>query len=203
MTPKKRRIYQVALKKVAGAPRKSYLGKYCPLTRIQSAWVKSLLSVWGDCYGGRTREEVRLGGEFWNELQGAEWSDDAAKRIIETIKGLRKIGYRGDGLLRMAKAILWPKPSLVNAQMKKDDGDFVERCILDMFSNDDPVYVVGVDFYARHKRISDIGRYLQSVAPWLTRQQAEDRARWCISHFNCAVFMSMKAALRQECENKY
>ncbi|MHC5175460.1 hypothetical protein [Serratia rhizosphaerae] len=202
MTPKQRRTHQAALKKAAAAPRKSYLGKYRPLTSIQSAWVKSLLSVWGECYGGRTREEARLDGEFWRELQGEEWSDDAARRITETIKGLRKIGYRGDGLLRMAKAILWPKPSLVDAQMKKDDGDFVERCILDALSNDDPVYVVGVDFYAWRKRISDIGRYLQDVASWLSRKQAEDRVRWCVRHFNSAVFLSMKAALKQERENK-
>jgi hypothetical protein len=206
MTPRQRRQHTAALEKAAAAPRKSWLGKYRPLTDVQSAWVKSLLSVWGECYGGRTREEIRLdGGDFWNDLQGEEWSDEAAKRITETIKGLRKIGYRGDDLLKMARGILWPKPSLVDAlnnQMKQDDGDFVEGCILAALSNDDPVYVVGVDFYARRKRISDIGRYLQSVAPWLNRKQAEDRARWCVSHFNSAVFLTMKAEMKRETKNK-
>lgn len=202
MTPRQRRAHTKALEHAAAAPRKSWLGKYRPLTDIQSAWTKSLLTVWGECYGGRTSEQSRLdGGGFWNDLQGDEWSDAAAKRITDTIKGLRKIGYRGEDLLKMAKGILWPKPTLsdsLDAQMKKDDGDFVEKCILSALKNDDPVYVVGVAFYSGRKRISDIGRYLQRVAPWLSRQQAEDRARWCISHFNCAVFLSMKAALKRD-----
>ncbi|HHA2246051.1 TPA: hypothetical protein ACOEHG_000878 [Enterobacter ludwigii] len=206
MTPRQRRQHTAALEKAASAPRKSWLGKYHPLTSIQSAWAKSLLSVWGECYGGRTSEQARLnGGGFWTDLQGDEWSDEAAKRITDTIKGLRKIGYRGEDLLKMAKGILWPKPTLVDAindQMKRDDGDFVEKCILAALKSDDPVYVVGVNYYAGRKRISDIGRYLQSVAPWLSRQQAEDRARWCVSHFNSAVFLSMRAALKQGVENK-
>ncbi|MEH4987341.1 hypothetical protein PO461_07850 [Enterobacter asburiae] len=206
MTPRQRRQHTAALEKAAAAPRKSWLGKFRPLTSVQSAWAKSLLSVWGECYGGRTPEQAMLeAGGFWHDLQGEEWSDEAAKRITETIKGLRKIGYRGEELLKMAKAILWPRPSLADTldrQMRKDDADFVERCILSALSNDDPVYVVGIDFYARRKRISDIGRYLQSVAPWLSRQQAEDRARWCVSHFNSAVFLSMRAALKQAQENK-
>ena len=206
MTPRQRRAHTKALEHAAAAPRKSWLGKYRPLTDIQSAWTKSLLTVWGECYGGRTSEQSRLdGGGFWNDLQGDEWSDAAAKRITDTIKGLRKIGYRGEELLKMAKGILWPKPTLsdsLDAQMKKDDGDFVEKCILSALKNDDPVYVVGVAFYAGRKRISDIARYLQRVAPWLTRKQAEDRVRWCVSHFSSAVFLSMKAEIKRVRENK-
>lgn len=206
MTPRQRRAHTKALEHAAAAPRKSWLGKYRPLTDIQSAWVKSLLAVWGECYGGRTKEQCQMnGGGFWTDLQGDEWSEAAAKRITDTIKGLRKIGYRGEDLLKMAKGILWPKPTLVDAlndQMKRDDGDFVEKCILSAFQSDDPVYIVGVAFYAGRKKVSDIARYLLSVAPWLTRKQAEDRVRWCVSHFNSAVFLSMKAEIKRARENK-
>ncbi|HAU2629002.1 TPA: hypothetical protein JCW53_002068 [Salmonella enterica subsp. enterica serovar Typhimurium] len=204
MTPRQRRQHRNAIEKAAAAPRKSWLGKFRPLTSVQSAWVKSLLSVWGECYGGRTSEEAMLDCcGFWSCLQDEEWTDNEAKRITETIKGLRKIGYKGEALLSMARQILWPKQSiadLLNKEMRIEESDFVERCILSALSKDDPVFVVGIDFYACRKRVSDIGRYLQEIAPWLTRKQAEDRVRWCVNHFNCAVFLAFRDAMRKQNE---
>jgi hypothetical protein len=49
MTPRQRRQHLAGMGIVATAPRKSYLGKFTPLTSVQSAWVKSLLTVWGEC----------------------------------------------------------------------------------------------------------------------------------------------------------
>ncbi|NWC66024.1 hypothetical protein [Cedecea sp. P7760] len=201
MTPNQRKQHTDAMIIAASAPRKNWLGKHRPINSVQSAWVKSLLAVWGECYGGRTTEEAMMDGcGFWSCLRSEEWSDAEACRITETIKDLRKIGYTGENLLKMAHAILWPQKSLADAiagQIRQDDTDFVEKSILAALRNDDPVYVVGVDFYARRKNVSDIGRYLQKVAPWLTRKQAEDRVRWCISHFNCAVFLSMRKNIYQ------
>lgn len=206
MTPRQKRIQRSAMEKAAAAPRKSYLGRFTPLTCIQSAWVKSLLSVWGECYGGRTSEVAMLGGyRFWSCLKAEEWSDKQAKHITDTLRGLHKIGYRGEALQKMAMGILWPQKSLaemMNGTVFEDDCNFVERCILNALSSHDPVYVVGISFYARHKRISDIANLLQSVAPWLTRKQAEDRVRWCLTHFNAAVFLVMKSALKEECGKK-
>ena len=48
MTPRQRRNHIEALGKAAAAPRKSWLGKSMLLTCIQSAWIKSLLSTWGE-----------------------------------------------------------------------------------------------------------------------------------------------------------
>lgn len=204
MTPNQQKRHSDAMGIVASAPRKSWLGKHRPINSVQSAWVKSLLAVWGDCYGGRISEESMMDGcGFWSCLRAEEWSDNEAKRITETIKSLSKIGYKGEELLRMAREILWPTISLadvISKEIKQDDNDFVEKSILAALTKDDPVYVVGVDFYARRKKISDIGRYIQKVAPWLTRKQSEDRVRWCISHFNCAVFLSFRKAMRHENE---
>jgi hypothetical protein len=47
MTPRQRRNHIEALGKAAIAPRKSWLGKAC-FTGIQSAWIKSLLTTWGE-----------------------------------------------------------------------------------------------------------------------------------------------------------
>ncbi len=48
MTPRQRRLHRAGLRKVAAAPRKSWLGRFTPLNGIQSAWIKSLLTVWGE-----------------------------------------------------------------------------------------------------------------------------------------------------------
>lgn len=88
MTPRQRRIHRAAIEKVAAAPRKSWLGKFMPMTSVQSAWVKSLLSLWGECYGGKTSEETMLESScFWSRIRTEEWSDTQAKRITETLNG--------------------------------------------------------------------------------------------------------------------
>ena len=53
MTPRQRRQHLAGMGIVATAPRKTYLGKFTPLTSVQSAWVKSLLTVWGECVRGK------------------------------------------------------------------------------------------------------------------------------------------------------
>lgn len=50
MTPRQRRNHFEALGKAAAAPRKSWLGKCILLTGIQSGWIKSLLTTWGEVW---------------------------------------------------------------------------------------------------------------------------------------------------------
>lgn len=47
MTPMQRRRQNAAMSEVAVATHKRYLGRPELLTGIQSAWIKSLLTVWG------------------------------------------------------------------------------------------------------------------------------------------------------------
>ena len=48
MRLRQRRLHRAGLETVAAAPRKSWLGRFTPLNGIQSAWIKSLLTVWGE-----------------------------------------------------------------------------------------------------------------------------------------------------------
>lgn len=189
-----------AFHQAAIAPRKSYLGRFKPLNDIQAAWIKSLLSAWGDEFGGKTREEYCLGGAgFWACLRDEEWSNSAAKNITGTLLKLHCIGYRGADLLEMAQSILWPKESLSEMMSKCDaieNNDFIEQAILATLTRDDPVYIVGIEYYTNKKRISEIARNLINVAPWLTRKQSEDRARWCLEIFRAKVFLSVRNAMR-------
>ncbi|MGP2733847.1 recombination protein NinG [Serratia bockelmannii] len=59
-------------------------------------------------------------------------------------------------------------------------------------------------FYTgRNNTVSVLGRYMQNqYAPWLTRDQVDDRVRWCIEIFNSAVFVAVRAAICIESEGK-
>lgn len=57
MTPRQRRNHRAGLETVSKATRKSWLGRFTPLSGIQSAWIKSLLTVWGRGYAVVWRHE--------------------------------------------------------------------------------------------------------------------------------------------------
>lgn len=205
MTPsKKRAIKSNAWQTVANAPRKSYLGKYQRLTDIQRLWIKSLLFAWGDMYGGKTDGNLCCAGGCgpWGQIIPEQWSDDNARRIVKVMADLRKLGYRGDEQLQRAKEIIWPNQTLKNMLLvaeTKEEGDFMERAVLKAMKADHPAYVIGKQFYAGSKRVSDLGRYMQKhYAPWLSRSQAEDRVNWCLDVFNSAVFSSVNSAISIE-----
>jgi len=64
--------------------------------------------------------------------------------------------------------------------------------MLQTFKSDDPVYLVGMQFYTTRNKISDIARELQSVAPWLTNGESRKRVRWCIEIFKAKIFLSVR-----------
>lgn len=105
--------------------------------------------------------------------------------------------YRGRQALSRAHAILWPKPATlaIDAAITEDDVEFVERCVLAIFETGDPVYLVGVNYYTTRKKISDITRELQLVAPWLTDSEARKRVRWCLEIFRAKAFLAVHKAI--------
>ena len=202
MTPRQRRIHIEGLGKAASAPRKSWLGKFTPLTGVQSAWIKSLLTVWGECVGGKTRAQYRLENcsQFWSEVKQSEWSDSQLSRITEALEQAREEGFRGVQAALRARAILWPVTlsALIDESERRDDADFIEQIILNTFDLHDPVYLVGLQFYTTRKKISDITRELQHVAPWLTDGEARKRVRWCLEIFQAKVFLSVRRQMKTE-----
>ncbi|WP_313439980.1 hypothetical protein [Atlantibacter hermannii] len=203
MTPRQRRQHYAGLGIVATAPRKSYLGKFTPLTTIQSAWIASLLTVWGECVGGRTRAQYRLENcrQFWTHAKEAEWSDTQLSRITAAIEQARKEGFMGAQSVARAKTLLWGQLSvreMIEETERRDDADFIEAVMLQTFKSDDPVYLVGMQFYTTRNKISDIARELQSVAPWLTNGEARKRVRWCIEIFKAKTFLAVRRKLDDE-----
>ncbi|AXF64456.1 hypothetical protein [Leclercia sp. W17] len=202
MTPRQRRIHIEGLGKAASAPRKSWLGKFTPLTCVQSAWIKSLLTVWGECVGGKTRAQYRLENcsQFWSEVKQSEWSDTQLSRITEALGQAREEGFRGVQAALRARSILWPVTlsALIEESERRDDADFIEQIMLNTFDLHDPVYLVGLQFYTSRKKISDITRDLQQVAPWLSVDEARKRVRWCLEIFRAKVFLAVRRQMQTE-----
>lgn len=65
------------------------------------------------------------------------------------------------------------------------------------WQREDPVYIVGRQYYTTRKKISDITRELQSLAPWLTDSEARKRVRWCLEIFRAKVFLSARSCLKE------
>ncbi|MCL7706474.1 hypothetical protein M8368_24155, partial [Enterobacter kobei] len=95
--------------------------------------------------------------------------------------------------------ILWPQraTSIIDEAIHDDDVDFVEQSVLQALDVNDPVYIVGLQYYTTRKKISDITRELQSVAPWLTDWEARKRVRWCLEIFRAKVFLSTRKLLAE------
>ncbi|HID3974281.1 TPA: hypothetical protein ACXE0Z_003729 [Enterobacter cloacae] len=199
MTPRQRRQYFEGLGKTAMAPRKSWLGKSILLNDVQSGWIKSLLTVWGECVRGGTAPAKPCGHSCWQVIRGKNWSDKALERFTAALNQAREEGYRGEQAMRRARSILWPEPaaSVIDEAMTLDDAEFMEDVVLQAFDLKDPVYIVGRQYYTTRKKISDITRDLQSMVPWLTDNEARKRVRWCLEIFRAKVFLSARNALKE------
>ncbi|HHT0239184.1 TPA: hypothetical protein ACTY9J_001337 [Raoultella ornithinolytica] len=204
MTPHQRRLHHAGLETLAASPRKSWLGKCMLLNDIQSSWIKSLLTTWGEGMRGGFSPRMPREHACWDVLRGARWSDKALERFTAALIQARAEGYNGPQALKRAHAILWPQApvSVIDTAMHNDDVDFVEQSVLLAFETNDPVYVVGLHYYTTRKKISDITRELRIVAPWLTDGEARKRVRWCLEIFRAKVFLSTRKLLAHEMHDK-
>lgn len=207
MTPRQRRQHHAGLGIIATAPRRSYLGKFTPLTSVQSGWIKSLITVWGECVGGKTRAQYRLENcrRFITEAHESEWSENQLSRITEALEQAKKEGFSGVQSVVRAKTLLWGPLSLremIAEAERRDDADFIEDVVLTTFKPDDPVYLVGMQFYTTRSKVSDIARELQVVAPWLSNAEARRRVRWCLDIFGAKVFLSVRRKMDGDASNK-
>lgn len=200
MTPRQRRLHHAGLETLAAAPRKSWLGKSMLLNGIQSSWIKSLLTTWGEGMRGGGSPQMPREHSCWDVLRGARWSDKALERFTAALIQARSEGYNGPQALKRAHAIIWPQApiNVIDTAMHNDDVDFVEQSVLLAFETNDPVYVVGLHYYTTRKKISDITRELRMVAPWLTDGEARKRVRWCLEIFRAKVFLSTRKLLADE-----
>lgn len=200
MTTRQRAAKRNALEIAAAAPNKRWLGRSILLTGIQSAWIKSLLTTWGESVRGGTAPRTPKGHACWHSLKGKRWSDTALQRFTDALKQARIEGFKGEAALKRAQVILWPKPqpSYWDEAISEDDADFVESCVLAAFDIKDPVYIIGVGYYTTRKKLSDLTREIQQIAPWLTENEARKRVRWCVEIFRARVYLIVRQRLSVE-----
>ncbi|WP_228267425.1 hypothetical protein [Klebsiella electrica] len=120
------------------------------------------------------------------------------ERFTAAIEQARAEGFRGPNALKRAQAILWPKQesSVIDTAISNDDVEFMEKCVLNAFEVTDPIYIVGMSYYTTRKKISDITRELQKLAPWLTADQSRERVKWCLKIFQGKAFLAARKNLR-------
>lgn len=194
MTPRQRRLHQQGLATVAAAPRKSWLGRFTPLTNVQGGWIKSLLSTWGEGVRGGAAPRMPREHSCWNVIRRGRWSDKALERFTVALEQARSEGFKGEQALKRAHCIIWPQTpsSVIDEAITNDDVDFIEESVLSAFDINDPVYIVGLQYYTTRRKIADISRELQAIAPWLTDGEARKRVRWCLEIFRAKVFLSSR-----------
>lgn len=199
MTPRQRRLHQQGLATVAAAPRKSWLGRFTPLTNVQGGWIKSLLSTWGEGVRGGAAPRMPREHSCWNVIRRGRWSDKALERFTVALEQARSEGFKGEQALKRAHCIIWPQTpsSVIDEAITNDDVDFIEESVLSAFDINDPVYIVGLQYYTTRRKIADIGRELQAIAPWLTDGEARKRVRWCLEIFRAKVFLSSRKLMEE------
>lgn len=199
MTPRQRRLHQQGLATVAAAPRKSWLGRFTPLTSIQGGWIKSLLSTWGERVRCGVAPRMPREHSCWKVIRRGRWSDKALERFTIALEQARSEGFKGEQALKRAHCIIWPQTpnSIIDEAMTNDDVDFIEESVLSAFDVNDPVYIVGLQYYTTRRKISDISRELQGIAPWLTDGEARKRVRWCLEIFRAKVFLSSRKLMEE------
>jgi hypothetical protein len=84
--------------------------------------------------------------------------------------------FQGQLAMNRAHEILWPRPSVsvIDEAIRKDDTDFVEQSVLLALDLNDPVYLVGLQYYTTRKKISDITRELQVLRRGLLLMRPEN-----------------------------
>ncbi|POP50536.1 hypothetical protein CHU32_03690 [Superficieibacter electus] len=200
MTPQKKRTRRAALEQAAAAPTKRWLGKAVLLTGVQSAWIKSLLTVWGECVRDDTAPKKTRTHTCWHANRCMRWSNTALEKLTAALDQARREGFHGQQALKRAHAILWPAPArnLIDEAIADDDAEFIEQCVLATFDSNDPVYVIGVSYYTTRKKISDLTRDIQHIAPWLTPDEARRRVRWCVEIFRAKVYLTVYKSMEEE-----
>ena len=126
------------------------------------------------------------------------WSDKTLERFTEALTQARGEGFKGELALKHAHVILWPKApvSVIDEAITNDDADFIEQCVLEAFETSDPVCIIGASYYTTRKKISDLTREIQWIAPWLTTGEARKRVRWCVEIFGARFFLTARGKLR-------
>lgn len=180
--------------------KKRYLKSVKLITPLQSAWVRCLLDVWGEKYGGHVGPDSGKCSVIGRLMIRQEWNDRESERIIDVVNNLHKQGYRGDELFIKAKQLINPQHSvsnLLDRANEQEDADLVESVICSTFAPDNPIRHVAIKYYCERKCAQDIA-YELSRLTGIHPENAKTRIKWCRQLLEASVYH----AIRNEMEAK-
>jgi len=181
--------------------KKRYLKPVKLITPLQSAWVRCLLDVWGEKYGGHVGPDSGKCSVIGRLMIRQEWNDRESERIMDVVNNLHKQGYRGDELFIKAKQLINPQHSvsnLLDRANEQEDADLVESVICSTFALDNPIRHVAIKYYCERKCSQDIAVELSRLTG-ISPESAWRRIRWCRELLEASVF---HAIMRERDANK-
>lgn len=190
-------LAQLALVMRKSDLKKKYLKPVALITPLQSAWVRCLLDMWGEKYGGSVGPESGKVGVIGRLMIRKEWNDRESKRIMEVVENLHKQGYRGDELFIKAKQIINPQNSvsnLLDRANEQEDADLVESVICRIFAPNNPIRHVAIKYYCERKCAQDIAFELSRLTG-IHIETSRKRIRWCRELLEASLYHAIKQEL--------
>ncbi|WP_343463498.1 hypothetical protein [Pantoea sp.] len=169
------------------------------INRSQQAWIRHLLTLWGQHLGGEDydRGEVNVIGRL---MMRCEWSEQKGRQIEKIVSELHCEGLRGEELFRKARDLLMPKTSASNIialAKESDDAAFVEAVMVKTFGRDNPIKNVARLRYCKRKSVQNIGAsliYYTSITP----KEARNRMEWALEILEGEMFYAIKREMEKE-----
>ena len=168
------------------------------INRSQQAWIRHLLTVWGD----------HLGGEDYDRGSECNWAPDDAlrveraegKQIEKIVSQLHCEGLRGEELFRKARDLLIPQSSTANIialAKESDDAAFVESVMVKTFGKDNPLRNVARLRYCKRKSAQNIGSCLIYYTG-ISSKEARNRIEWAMDIIEGEMFYAIKREMEKE-----
>ncbi|MDU4288351.1 hypothetical protein [Mixta calida] len=169
------------------------------INRSQQAWIRHLLTVWGDHLGGEDydRGEVNVIGRL---MMRCEWSEQKGKQIEKIVSQLHCEGLRGEELFRKARGLLIPQSSTANIialAKESDDAAFVESVMVKTFGKDNPLRNVARLRYCKRKSAQNIGSCLIYYTG-ISSKEARNRIEWAMDIIEGEMFYAIKREMEKE-----
>lgn len=177
--------------------RKQYLQPVKLITPLQSAWIRCLLDMWGEKYGGNVGPESGKVSVIGRLMIRKEWNDRESERIMEVVENLHKQGYRGDELFIKAQQLINPQNSVSNLLERaneQEDADLVESVICRIFAPNNPIRHVAIKYYCERKCAQDIA-YELSRLTGIHIETSRKRIRWCRELLEASLYHAIKQEL--------
>ncbi|MGG6193035.1 hypothetical protein ACQV2B_02910 [Pantoea allii] len=177
--------------------KKRYLKPVKLITPLQSAWVRCLLDMWGEKYGGSVGPDGGKINVIGRLMIRKEWNDRESARIIEVVENLHKQGYKGNDLFIKAQQLINPQnsvSSLLDRANEQEDADLVESVICRIFQPSNPIRHVAIKYYCERKCSQDIAIELSRLTG-IDAQSSWRRIKWCRELLEACVFHAINSDL--------